>query len=207
MSLEDVGATAVEQAPESRFLNRELSRLDFDRRVLAQAADPSVPLLERVRFCSIVSSNLDEFFMVRVAGLLRQAAAGVPARSADGRTPRAALDEIRGLSAKIARLRALGFRIAVDDLGAGYAGLSTFAALEPDVIKADMSLVRGIETSSIKQKLIAAIATLANDLRINLVAEGIETPAERDCVVALGAHALQGYLFARPGRGFPSISA
>jgi EAL domain-containing protein (putative c-di-GMP-specific phosphodiesterase class I) len=70
-----------------------------------------------------------------------------------------------------------------------------------------MSLVRGIETSSIKQKLIAAIATLANDLRINLVAEGIETPAERDCVVALGAHALQGYLFARPGRGFPSISA
>jgi len=122
-------------------------------------------------------------------------------------TERAALDEIRGLSAKIARLRALGFRIAVDDLGAGYAGLSTFAALEPDVIKADMSLVRGIETSSIKQKLIAAIATLANDLRINLVAEGIETPAERDCVVALGAHALQGYLFARPGRGFPSISA
>jgi polyphosphate kinase len=95
MSLEDVGATAVEQAPESRFLNRELSRLDFDRRVLAQAADPSVPLLERVRFCSIVSSNLDEFFMVRVAGLLRQAAAGVPTRSADGRTPRAALDGIR----------------------------------------------------------------------------------------------------------------
>jgi EAL domain-containing protein (putative c-di-GMP-specific phosphodiesterase class I)/ActR/RegA family two-component response regulator len=120
-------------------------------------------------------------------------------------TERAALDEIPGLAARIARLRALGFRIAVDDLGAGYAGLSSFAALEPDVIKADMSLVRGIDASPIKQKLIAAIATLANDLQIHLVAEGIETPAERDCVVSLGAHALQGYLFARPGRGFPSI--
>ncbi|HEY0387862.1 MAG TPA: polyphosphate kinase 1 [Gaiellales bacterium] len=95
MSVEDVTTAAADPASEPRLLNRELSRLDFDRRVLAQAADPTVPLLERVRFCSIVSSNLDEFFMVRVAGLLRQAGAGVPARSADGRTPRAALDEIQ----------------------------------------------------------------------------------------------------------------
>jgi EAL domain-containing protein (putative c-di-GMP-specific phosphodiesterase class I)/ActR/RegA family two-component response regulator len=121
-------------------------------------------------------------------------------------TERAALDEIRGLPNRIARLRELGFKIAVDDLGAGYAGLSSFAALEPDVVKADMSLVRGIERSPIKQKLFAAIAALANDLRIHLVAEGIETPAERDWVVSLGAHSLQGYLFARPARGFPSLS-
>src|SRR5690242_15960486 len=96
MSRNDATATAPDLSlPEERMLNRELSRLDFNARVLAQAADPEVPLLERVRFCSIVSSNLDEFFMVRVAGLLRQAGAGVPTRSADGRTPRAALDEIR----------------------------------------------------------------------------------------------------------------
>jgi EAL domain-containing protein (putative c-di-GMP-specific phosphodiesterase class I) len=119
-------------------------------------------------------------------------------------TERATLDEIRGLSLRIERLRALGFRIAVDDLGAGYAGLSNFAALEPDVVKADMSLVRGIEASPVKQKLVAAIAALANDLKIRLIAEGIETAAERDCVTALGADALQGYLFARPGRGFPT---
>src|SRR4051794_13289004 len=96
MSRNDATATAPDLSlPEERMLNRELSRLDFNARVLAQAADPEVPLLERVRFCSIVSSNLDEFFMVRVAGLLRQAGAGVPTRSADGRTPRAALDGIR----------------------------------------------------------------------------------------------------------------
>jgi polyphosphate kinase len=94
MSLDDSTITAAELAPEERLLNRELSRLQFDRRVLAQADDAAIPLLERVRFCSIVSANLDEFFMVRVAGLLRQAGAGVATRSADGRTPRAALADI-----------------------------------------------------------------------------------------------------------------
>jgi EAL domain-containing protein (putative c-di-GMP-specific phosphodiesterase class I) len=121
-------------------------------------------------------------------------------------TERAALDQIRGLSKRVERLRELGFRIAVDDLGAGYAGLSTFAALEPDVVKADMSLVRGIETSPVKQKLLRAISALATELDIRLVAEGIETIAERECVTALGADALQGYLFARPERGFPTVS-
>jgi EAL domain-containing protein (putative c-di-GMP-specific phosphodiesterase class I) len=121
-------------------------------------------------------------------------------------TERTTLDQIRGLSKRIARLRELGFRIAVDDLGAGYAGLSSFAALEPDVVKADMSLVRNIESSPVKQKLVGAIVALANDLQIRLIAEGIETPAERDCVTALGADALQGYLFAKPGRGFPAVN-
>ena len=121
-------------------------------------------------------------------------------------TERSALDQIRGLSKRIARLRELGFRIAVDDLGAGYAGLSSFAALEPDVVKADMSLVRGIESSPVKQKLVGAIVALTNDLQIRLIAEGIETSAERDCVTALGADALQGYLFAKPGRGFPAVN-
>jgi polyphosphate kinase len=80
---------------EARFLNRELSWLDFNARVLEVASDRALPLLERVGFCSIFSSNLDEFFMVRVAGLMDQAAAGVPLRSPDGLTPQAALKEIR----------------------------------------------------------------------------------------------------------------
>jgi polyphosphate kinase len=78
-----------------RILNRELSRLDFDARVLELASDSSVPLLERVNFCSIQSSNLDEFFMVRVAGLMDQAASGIAPRSPDGRTPQETLAEIR----------------------------------------------------------------------------------------------------------------
>jgi polyphosphate kinase len=78
-----------------RLLNRELSWLDFNARVLELAADPELPLLERVKFCSIFSSNLDEFFSVRVGGLMEQAASGVAVRSPDGRTPQEALGEIR----------------------------------------------------------------------------------------------------------------
>jgi len=80
-----------------RLLNRELSFLDYAARVLALADDEPVPLLERVKFCSIFSSMLDEFFMVRVAGLTGQAAAGRTIRSPDGRTPREALAEVRKL--------------------------------------------------------------------------------------------------------------
>jgi polyphosphate kinase len=88
-------AAATTVVAQARFLNRELSWLDFNARVLEVASDPAQPLLERVNFCSIFSSNLDEFFMVRVAGLMDQAVAGVPVRSPDGRTPEATLQEIR----------------------------------------------------------------------------------------------------------------
>jgi len=84
-------AAAVEVA---RFFNRELSWLDFNRRVLELAMDDSVPLLERVRFVAIFSNNLDEFFMKRVGGLQRQRDAGVTEHSIDGLTPQQQLDAI-----------------------------------------------------------------------------------------------------------------
>ena len=94
--------------PEGRLLNRELSWLDTSDRVLDLASDPSVPLLERVRFCSIFSNMLDEFFMVRVAGLMGQAASGLGVRSSDGLTPHQALGSIRdrvtGLTTRQSRL-------------------------------------------------------------------------------------------------------
>ena len=80
---------------EQRYLNRELSWLDFDDRVLAIAEDHDTPLLDRVKFLAIAHSNLDEFFQVRVAGLREQVAAGVTSRSPDGRTPAEVLGEIR----------------------------------------------------------------------------------------------------------------
>jgi polyphosphate kinase len=81
--------------PQERLLNRELSWLEFNARVLELAGDPDVPLLERVKFCSIVASNLDEFFMVRVAGLMGQTTATTRVRSVDGLTPAETLDLVR----------------------------------------------------------------------------------------------------------------
>src|SRR5215204_2885450 len=76
------------------YFNRELSWLQFDERVLELAEEANVPLLERVKFCAIFTSNLDEFFMVRVAGLQDQVDAGVSTRGADGRTPSETVDGI-----------------------------------------------------------------------------------------------------------------
>lgn len=118
-------------------------------------------------------------------------------------TERAALEEVRDLRPRVSRLRELGFRIAVDDLGAGYAGLTSFAQLEPDIVKLDMSLVRGVDTEPMKQRLISAITGVCRDMKIQVVAEGIETVGERDTIVSLGCDLLQGYLFAKPARGFP----
>jgi polyphosphate kinase len=88
-------AVRTVKEPTERLLNRELSLLDFHARVLELAGDENVPLLERVMFCSIFSSNVDEFFQVRVAGLLGQAESGLAVRSADGLTPQQALARIR----------------------------------------------------------------------------------------------------------------
>jgi polyphosphate kinase len=88
-------ATPVLSPVSSRYINRELSRLDFDERVLAMAEDPKLPLLERVRFLAIFSQNLDDFFQVRVAGLKEQVLAAVAVASPDGMSPQEQLKAIR----------------------------------------------------------------------------------------------------------------
>lgn len=121
-------------------------------------------------------------------------------------TERATLDGVGSIERRVAELREIGFRIAIDDLGAGYAGLTSFAQLDPDVVKLDMTLVRDVEKTPIKAKLVQSLCAVCRDLGVTVVAEGIETEAERNCIVELGCELLQGYLLAKPGPAFPPFS-
>jgi EAL domain-containing protein (putative c-di-GMP-specific phosphodiesterase class I) len=121
-------------------------------------------------------------------------------------TERASLDQVKDLRARIATLREMGFRIAVDDLGAGYAGLTSFALLEPEIVKLDMSLVRDVHLNSTKQKLVRSMTALARDMGMMVVGEGVESMDERLALESLGCDLLQGYLFAKPSKPFPSVT-
>ncbi|MBC7625162.1 MAG: EAL domain-containing protein [Aeromicrobium sp.] len=94
--------------------------------------------------------------------------------------------------------RKFGFQTAIDDFGAGYAGLTLLSDYQPDIIKIDMELVRGIELSAAKRAIVKGIVSICDDLRIQVLAEGIETTAERDCLREMGIDLMQGYLFCRP---------
>jgi polyphosphate kinase len=102
-----------EPLPDDRYLNRELSWLDFNARVLALASDPSLALLERAKFLAIFSSNLDEFYMVRVAGLKRRDEMGLSVRSADGLSPREQLRRIGERTQQLASRHAKEFMESV----------------------------------------------------------------------------------------------
>jgi EAL domain-containing protein (putative c-di-GMP-specific phosphodiesterase class I) len=118
-------------------------------------------------------------------------------------TERSALDQVKDTRNRVASLREMGFRIAIDDLGAGYAGLTSFALLEPEIVKLDMSLVRDVHENRTKQKIIRSMTALTRDMGVLVVAEGVETKTEREALVELGCDLLQGFLFARPAAAFP----
>jgi len=115
----------------SRYINRELSRLDFDERVLARAEDPTLPLFERVRFLAIFSQNLDDFFQVRVAGLKEQVLASVAVASPDGMSP---ADQLKAIRAR------------VEDLMKRQVGLYTEEIL-PALADSGIALIRGDQVS------------------------------------------------------------
>jgi EAL domain-containing protein (putative c-di-GMP-specific phosphodiesterase class I)/CheY-like chemotaxis protein len=120
-------------------------------------------------------------------------------------TERTGIDPAAGAT-RVAMLRRLGYRIAVDDLGAGYAALGALATLEPDIVKLDMSLIRDLDQHPKKRRIVAAIASLCRELGGRVVAEGVETPAEKAACLDAGIELIQGYLYARPARGFLPVA-
>ena len=103
---------------------------------------------------------------------------------------------------KLARIfrgyRELGIKTAIDDFGAGYAGLNLLARFQPDIVKIDIDLVRGVDANQTKQIIVENIVVLCSKLGIVAIAEGVETTGERDCLSSIGIDLMQGFLFARP---------
>ena len=94
--------------------------------------------------------------------------------------------------------RAMGFKTAIDDFGAGYAGLGLLALFQPDIVKLDMALIRNIDTDPVKRTIVRNTLNMLRDLGVEPVCEGVETLAEHDVLRDLGVTLMQGYLLAKP---------
>lgn len=102
--------------------------------------------------------------------------------------------------------QSFGFQTAIDDFGSGYSGLTLLADFQPDLIKLDMGLVRGIDADVTRQRIVCGVLQICRDLGIRVIAEGIESAGERDFFASEGVTLMQGYLFARPAfKALPEI--
>jgi EAL domain-containing protein (putative c-di-GMP-specific phosphodiesterase class I) len=177
-------------------------RLYLGQRIRAKAASAMGPFPERgLLFVNLHPQDLTDASLTSHTAPLSEMASRVVLEI----TERSALEEVENVRARIAALREMGFRIALDDFGAGYAGLGSFALLEPEIVKLDMSIVRDVDSTRTKRKLIKSITALCKDLGMLVVSEGVETLAERDALIELGTDLVQGYLLAKPGEPFPDF--
>lgn len=108
----------------------------------------------------------------------------------------------------LGQYRKLGIKTAIDDFGAGYAGLNLLAQFQPDIVKLDMELIRDVDSSIPKQIIVGSVIDMCRQLKVVIVAEGVESTAERDYLYAAGIDFMQGYLFARPAfMALPGVDA
>jgi EAL domain-containing protein (putative c-di-GMP-specific phosphodiesterase class I) len=122
-------------------------------------------------------------------------------------TERTAIVDFPGFRSTLEYLRALGFAVAVDDAGAGYGSLQCLAEVKPQWLKIDLSLIRGIDSDPVRRQLVSSLVTFANEMGVNLVAEGIETREELVAVREIGVRHGQGFLLAVPAPPFPEDPA
>ena len=120
-------------------------------------------------------------------------------------TEQTSLDVVPDVLYRVADLRQMGYRIAIDDLGAGHSRMQLISPFDTDFVKLDISVVRDVDTHPVKQQFIASIVKLCREQGIKVIGEGVETAEEARMLVELDCDLLQGYFIARPGPPFPSI--
>ncbi len=184
-------------SPDAWFLEAASVGLGVDLEILALetalAASAGVPDSLYVALNLSPLACLDPRVMVLLTD------SGIPARRIVLEvTERHQVEDYETLAAALAPLRRSGLRIAVDDAGAGFASMRHILQLRPDLIKLDREIISGIDTNQAQQALVAAMVGFASEIDAVLVAEGIETEAERDALTGLGTTMGQGYLLGRP---------
>ncbi len=159
----------------------------------------------RLHFINVHPSDLDDpaFAKAALDGVLTSHASSIVFEL----TERAAIEDYRRVKTFFASLRARGYRLAIDDLGSGYAGLTALAELDPDFIKFDMALVRDLHLHPVKQRLLRRMRQFATEIGAKTISEGVETARERDALLDAGCAWMQGYFFARPAPGFLGVDS
>lgn len=203
------GYEALVRGPQGEPAGTVLSRVDadnryrFDQACRVKAIETAAGLFPRDRPIKL-SINFMPNAVYEPAACLRTSVAAVE-RTGMRRedvlfefTEQEKLRDVSHVGRIVGEYRRQGFLTAIDDFGAGYAGLGMLAAYQPDLIKIDMELVRDIEASHPRQVIVAAIVAMGRHLDITILAEGIETEAEVRVLRAAGIDLMQGYYFARP---------
>lgn len=133
------------------------------------------------------------------ATLAATAATGFPVRNIVFEFTESEQVDDRHLQHIITSYRAMGFKTAIDDFGAGFSGLTRLAKFQPDIVKLDMELVRGVDSDRVRRALVRSVASACEELGVTVLGEGIETAAESETLRDLGISLQQGFYFARPG--------
>lgn len=152
---------------------------------------------DRLYFVNLHRSDFDDPAIYDATAPLSRVAARVVFEI----TERVSLEAMADLGDQAKALRDLGYRLALDDLGAGGAQLDSFVRLEPEFVKLDTELVRDLHQSDAKRTIVGSLVELCHEMGKRVIAEGVEQPAERDALRDLGCDLLQGYLFGEPTRG------
>jgi EAL domain-containing protein (putative c-di-GMP-specific phosphodiesterase class I) len=169
-------------------------------RLLRRIAISAVPQLpdDTSMFVNLHPQDFEDPELIDSSSLLAQHAARLVLEV----TERAAILDFDRFRGKLNALRDFGVRVAIDDLGSGYSALSLVSELDPDYIKLDMTLIRSIDESPVRQNLLRNMVSFATDLGAKVVAEGVETRGELETLHELGCHFVQGYYLAVPSPPF-----
>lgn len=177
-----------------------VSELDRVCRLEAARSSTSLP----AHYLRFINTETEFLCSDRSNLLVREFVDAVPeelrSRTVIELTENSVIDDFARVREIVRRFRGEGFRIAIDDAGAGHSGLQTMVEVEPDFIKLDMSLTRGVESSVVKRKLVAKLSDFCRDAEIGLISEGIETSAQLDVLRQLDVGYGQGFLFAHPAQ-------